>query len=173
MRDRDIQRIVLSALFVTLVFVATFINVPFPGAAGGLVHLGTVVLLTIAMRYGKEYGAIAGGIGMGLFDVMGGWMAWAPGTFIVRLLMGYVVGFIAYDPVKGQGQSIVKNIIAWLLGLIIMVVGYYLYEALFLTTFEAAILSIPGNIIQFAIGFAAVFIALALNRVNDISRLQN
>ncbi len=172
MRNNDVQKIVLSALFVTIVFVATFINIPFPGATGGLVHLGTVVLLTIAMRYGKEYGAIAGGIGMGLFDVMGGWMAWAPGTFIVRLLMGYIVGLIAEDKTKGQGQNVIKNVIAWLVGLIVVVVGYYLYEALFLTTFKIAIASIPGNIIQFAIGFVAVFISIALNRAK-ITQLQN
>jgi uncharacterized membrane protein len=167
MRNKDVKKIVLSAMFVTLVFVATFINVPFPGASGGLVHLGTLVMLIIAIRYGKSYGAIAGGIGMTLFDIMGGWMAWAPGTFVVRLCMGYVVGLVAQDKKFNQGGNIYKNILAWFVGLIVMVIGYYLYEAIFLTTFSAALLSIPGNIIQFAIGFAAPFIAYSMKYIKD------
>jgi uncharacterized membrane protein len=166
MIDQHTRRIVFSAMFIAIVVVATFINVPFPGAAGGLVHLGTLVMLTISMKYGKFYGMIGGGVGMFIFDVLGGWMAWAPGTLVVRLLMGYVVGVIAYDKVKGQGQSVLKNIIAFFAGLIVMVVGYYLYEAIFLTTFEAALVSIPGNLIQFAIGVFAFPLVLFLDKTN-------
>ncbi len=166
MIDQRTRRIVFSAMFIAIVVVATFINVPFPGAAGGLVHLGTLVMLTISMKYGKFYGMIGGGIGMFLFDVLGGWMAWAPGTLVVRLLMGYVVGAIAYDKTKGQGQSNVRNVMAFISGLIVMVVGYYFYEAIFLTTFETAFTSIPGNLIQFAIGIFAFPLVLFLDKVN-------
>ncbi len=155
MTNKKTMRIVASGMFIALVVVATFINVPFPGAAGGLVHIGTLMLLIIAMRFGKYYGAIAGGFGMAIFDILGGWLAWAPGTFVVRLLMGFVIGLVAADKL-GQGKSIPKNILAWFSGLVIMVVGYYLYEAIFLTTFETALLSIWGNVIQFGIGLLAI-----------------
>lgn len=157
MRNKDTMRIVATAMFIALVFVATFINVPFPGAVGGLVHLGTLVMLIIAMKFGKYYGAMAGGFGMALFDIMGGWLIWAPGTFIVRLLMGYLVGLIAFDKDKGQGGSLIKNMFAWDVGLIVMLVGYYLYEATFITTFQTALASGWGNMIQFAIGLLAIF----------------
>ena len=157
MRNKDTMRIVASAMFIALVVVATFINVPFPGAAGGLVHLGTLMMLIIAMKFGKNYGALAGGVGMAIFDLIGGWFIWAPGTFVVRLAMGYVIGFIAYDKTKGQGGSYFRNSLAWFVGLVIMVVGYYLYEAIWLTTFEAAFLSVWGNVIQFGIGLLAIF----------------
>lgn len=155
MTNRDTMKIVASGMFIALVVVATFINVPFPGAAGGLVHLGTLMLLIIAMRFGKYYGAIAGGFGMAIFDILGGWLAWAPGTFVVRLLMGFVIGVVAQDKL-GQGKNILKNILAWAAGLVMMVVGYYLYEAIFLTTFEAALASVWGNVIQFGIGILAI-----------------
>ncbi len=155
MTNKNTMRIAVSAMFIALVVVFTFINVPFPGAAGGLVHLGTFVMLVISMRFGKHYGAIGGGIGMAIFDVLGGWMAWAPGTFIVRLAMGFVIGLVAQSSL-GQGKNVIKNIFAWCAGLIIMVVGYYLYEAIFLTTFSAAFASIPGNVIQFIIGLVAI-----------------
>ena len=35
---------------------------------------------------------LAGAFGMGLFDLLSGWTAWAPFTFIIVGAMGYVVG---------------------------------------------------------------------------------
>lgn len=155
MKNKNTMRIVLSSMFIALVVVATFINVPFPGAVGGLVHLGTLMLLIIAMRFGKYFGAIAGGIGMTIFDVLGGWLIWAPGTFVVRLAMGFVIGVVAKDKM-GQGKSIPRNILAWAAGLVIMVVGYYLYEAIFISTFYTALKSVLGNTLQFVIGLLAI-----------------
>ena len=37
---------------------------------------------------------LAGAFGMGLFDLLSGWTAWAPFTFIIVGAMGYVVGAI-------------------------------------------------------------------------------
>jgi uncharacterized membrane protein len=171
MRNNDVIKIVLSAMFIALVTVATFINVPFPGAAGGLVHLGTLVSLIIAIRFGKYYGMMAGGFGMAIFDILGGWLAWAPGTFVVRLAMGFLVGLVAHDKELGQGQNMIRNILAWAVGLVTMVVGYYFYEAIFLTTFEASFASIPGNLIQFAIGLIAPFAVLTLRNIKEIDDL--
>ena len=156
MTSKDTVKIAVSGMFIALVIVSTFINVPFPGAVGGLVHLGTLMMLIIAMRFGRYYGALAGGIGMALFDIFSGWGLWAPGTLVVRLIMGFMVGWIALDPKKGQGKSIVSNVLAWSVGLLIMIVGYYFYEAIFLTDFTVALLSVWGNLIQFAIGALAI-----------------
>ena len=47
-----------------------FVNVRLPIAAnGGLIHLGNVPLFIMAILFGKKTGAIASGVGMGLFDV--------------------------------------------------------------------------------------------------------
>lgn len=155
MKTKDTRRIVLSGMFIALVTVATFINVPYPGSAGGLMHLGTLMLFIISLKFGKTYGALAGGIGMGIFDTLGGYGAWIPVTIIVRFIMGYVVGRVSEDE-QGQGANIYKNIIAIILGSIIMLFGYYFYEALFLTTFSAALGSIPGNLAQIAIGLISL-----------------
>jgi uncharacterized membrane protein len=97
---------------------------------------------------------------------------WAPGTFVVRLLMGYMVGYVAYDnKSEQQGTNIVRNIFAILAGMIIMIPGYYLYEALWLTDFNVALASIPGNIIQFTLGslsLAVVPIIIRLKKQMDM-----
>lgn len=88
--------IILSAMLITLVFVATlFLNIRLPIAAnGGLVHLGTAMLFIISIVFGPKKGALAGAFGMALFDLFSGWTLWAPFTFIARGLQGYVVGKI-------------------------------------------------------------------------------
>lgn len=75
-----------------------FINVrlPFMGS-GGLIHLGNVPLFIAAMMYGRKTGAVAGAFGMGLFDLISGWTAWAPFTFVIVGTMGYVIGFHHLD----------------------------------------------------------------------------
>ena len=91
------KQIARDAMFVALTLVFTaFINLQLPsfGGAGGLIHLGNVPLFIAAMIYGKRTGALAGGLGMGLFDLLSGWAMWAPCTIITCGLMGFVTGAI-------------------------------------------------------------------------------
>ena len=78
--------LILSAMCIALVFVATMmLNIKLPIAAnGGLVHLGTAMLLIVSILFGPKTGAIAGAFGMGIFDLVSGWTLWAPITFISR-----------------------------------------------------------------------------------------
>ena len=90
----QVQFLTITALFIALTYVFTaFVNVRLPITAnGGLIHLGNVPLFICAILFGKKSGALAGGIGMGLFDLLSGWTAWAPFTFVIVAIMGYVVG---------------------------------------------------------------------------------
>ncbi|KNF10072.1 putative membrane protein [Gottschalkia purinilytica] len=51
------------------------------------------MLFISSIVFGKKKGAISGAIGMTIFDVLSGWVAWAPFTFVVRWIMGYIVGY--------------------------------------------------------------------------------
>ena len=77
------KELVLDAMFIALTYVFTaFVNVRLPIAAnGGLIHLGNVPLFICAILLGKRTGMLAGAFGMGLFDLLSGWTAWAPFTF--------------------------------------------------------------------------------------------
>lgn len=144
---------VVTALLTALVFVATFfIHIQLPiMASGGLVHLGNVMLFAIAIVFGKQKGAIAGAVGMALFDLSSGWAVWAPFTFIIRGVMGYMIGSIAWS--KGrEGNSLVINILAIVLSAIWMIAGYYVSEVVLYGNWIAPMASIPGNITQLVIG---------------------
>lgn len=151
----DIRFLTITALFIALTYVFTaFINVRLPIAAnGGLIHLGNVPLFLCAIIFGKRSGAIAGGVGMGLFDLLSGWTAWAPFTFIVVALMGYAVGAIT-DKHHGLGF----NTLAIAVAAIIKVVGYYIAEGIIYGNWIAPATSIPGNLVQVGVAAAIVLI---------------
>lgn len=145
------KEIIITGLAIALVFVATFINVKLPIGYGGLIHLGNVPLFLVAIIFGKKIGAIAGAFGMALFDTMGGWFAWAPGTFIIVGLMGYIVGLIVE-----RKNDMAGYIIAIAVACVIKIVGYYIVEGLIYGNWVQPVASIPGNLLQ--IGVAAVVV---------------
>ncbi|HAS74003.1 MAG TPA: ECF transporter S component [Clostridiales bacterium UBA8960] len=152
--------IVLTGLLTSMVLVATmFINIRLPiSINGGLIHMGNVMLFLAAILFGKNKGMIAGAFGMGLFDVLSGWMAWAPFTFLIRGAMGYIIGHIAHLNGK-KGDSFFYNFVGILLSSVVMVAGYYITEGLLYGNWVAPMTSIPGNLVQLIFGCSAIFIA--------------
>lgn len=165
MKSRNTKTITLIGIMIALVTVATYIGIPTPGSMGGYIHLGTLVTFVIALKYGKEIGALTGGIGAALFDIFSLYTLWAPGTLVIRLIMGYVVGKIA-ETDEGQGLSTKRNVIAILVGGVILLVGYFIYQSLILGLIGevdpnqigavAAFTSIPGNVVQIILGLIAL-----------------
>lgn len=155
--NEQVKFLTITALGTALVYVFTaFINVRLPiAAAGGLIHLGNVPLFIFAILFGKKTGAIAGGVGMGLFDLLSGWTLWAPFTFVVVGLMGFVMGWIT-EKKKGYGWYVV----AMLAACAIKIVGYYIAEGIIYGNWISPVLSIPGNLVQ--IGVAAVIVLLVI-----------
>lgn len=151
------KQIALDGMFVALTLVFTaFVNIQIPsfGGAGGLIHLGNVPLFIAAMLYGKRTGTLAGGLGMGLFDILSGWALWAPCTIITCGLMGFAVGSIC---TKWKGY--LAKVVAMIVALGIKLLGYYVFEAFIMGNgMAAALKSVPGNIIQVVMAMIIVMI---------------
>jgi len=145
--------LVETALLIALVFVATrFINIRLPiSSNGGLVHLGNTMLFISSIVFGKKKGAIAGAFGMGLFDLLSEWAIWAPFTFIVRGIMGYIIGSIAWSNGK-KGNNTIINIVGIIISGIWMIFGYYITEVILYGNYITPLGSIPGNITQIVVG---------------------
>lgn len=164
------KRIVLTGLFIALVYVATNIriHIPFFMAQGGLIHIGTLMSFVIAIKYGARYGALSSAIGMTLFDLLSEWAYWAPGTFVARLVSGFLFGYIAASS-KGQGKSMVRNGIALVVGGASIVVIYLLFEAYYLGYgLSVAALSIPGNLLQLLIASFGLFILKSMPDLEEV-----
>jgi uncharacterized membrane protein len=158
------RNVVLGALFIAIVTLMTFVNVPLFGPQGGLIHLGYVALFPIAILYGRYLGLIAGGVGMALFDVLSGWSAWAPGTFVIVGLIGYVVGRLTTNK-----SGLVNIVLAMTVGSLISIGGYFLYNA-FVMGFgvESASVSLIGDSLKvFASLGITLFTLPALRRIQQ------
>lgn len=155
--------LVINALCIALTYIFTvFVNIRLPiAAAGGLIHLGNVPLFLSAILYGKKTGALAGAVGMGLFDLLSGWFLWAPFTFVIVGLMGFTVG-----AVTEKHQGFFWNILAVFLACILKIIGYYIAEGIIYGNWIAPAASIPGNIIQ--VGAAAVIVLPIAQRLKPV-----
>ena len=141
----QVQFLTITALFIALTYVFTaFVNVRLPITAnGGLIHLGNVPLFICAILFGKKSGALSG------------WTAWAPFTFVIVAIMGYVVGAIT-EKHHGLGFDALAIVAAC----VIKVVGYYIAEGIIYGNWIAPFTSIPGNLVQ--IGVAAVVVLIVI-----------
>ncbi|MFR7349804.1 ECF transporter S component [Peptoniphilus sp.] len=151
---KNTRSITITALSAALIFLFTWVvRVPGP-ITGGLVHMGNVPFFVASIVYGPYVGAIAGAIGMGMFDIFSGYIAWAPITVITCLIMGYVLGNVTK-------RFNTKNlIIGFVLMVVIKVLGYYFGEVIMYKSFVAPFASIPGNIVQILLSAVVVFIII-------------
>ncbi|MDF9866516.1 putative membrane protein [Bacilli bacterium PM5-3] len=156
-----VSEIVSVGVLSCLVLIGSFINIMLPFASqGGLVHFGTTIAVISVVVYGRKVGTLSGAIGMSLFDILGGWLIWAPATAIARLGLGYIMGTISYAKEK-NGKSYLYNLIGLICGGAWMVLVYYLFEAILYNNWIAPLGSIPGNVSQLVLA-AVVGIPIGL-----------
>jgi uncharacterized membrane protein len=139
--------IALAALLIALTTVFTLlVRVPVP-ATQGYVNLSDVAITFAGLIFGPWVGLVAGGIGAGLADLLGGYAQFAPLSLVAHGLEGLVIGWLGY------GRKTVAGMIpAWLAGAAVMVAGYLLGEGFILTGWPAAIAEMPMNALQVIIG---------------------
>lgn len=164
-RKSTVKSLTITAIFIALTYVFTaLVNIRLPIAAnGGLIHLGNIPLFIGAILFGKKTGFLAGGIGMGLFDLLSGWTIWAPCTFITVGLMGFVVGLIAE-----KHRSFRWYTFGIVLACAIKIVGYFIADVIIYHSAVVALNSIPGNLIQ--VGVAAVIVLAVITRLEVAAR---
>ncbi|MGE5602311.1 MAG: ECF transporter S component [Nitrososphaerales archaeon] len=146
----------LLAVLIALVAVFTLVpRVPVP-ATGGYANLSSVAITFTSLVFGPFVGAVAGGIGTAIADLLGGFLPFAPLSLIAHGLEGLLIGLL------GRGQrSVWRMIAAWLAGSLAMMAVYFVGESLLLTGPAAALAEVPFNAFQAALG-ALVGIPLVL-----------
>jgi len=151
-------RVVIVAVLTALITVLTLVvRVPM-APTRGYIHLGDVGVYFAAFAFGPAFAGIAGGLGTGLADALGGYAHWAPLSFLIHGCQGLVAAYIGYR------AGLLRQLLGWLVGSIIMVGGYFLAEVV-LYGVGAALTEIPGNSIQAAVGaLVAIPLAVAIRR---------
>ncbi len=140
MRER---RLILFAMVSSLVTVATaFLKLPTPT---GYIHLGDGVIYAAALAYGASFGAGSGALGSTLADVIGGYVIWAPWTFAIKGVAGWIVGRM------GHGKTRSAGILSMMIAGMWTIAGYAVGTAVLYSP-SAVPAEILGNVVQVGSG---------------------
>jgi uncharacterized membrane protein len=165
-------RIILSlsiiGIFSALICVLTMvISIPIP-ATSGFINIGDAGVMICGLLFGPIIGGFSGGIGSALADLFLAYPIYAPGTLIIKGLEGFIVGIIA-NPKKYYNKLNYRDILAVLLGGLIMVFGYFFYEILIYGIPAALVEFFLNAIFQLGLGamIALIFIGIARKPIID------
>lgn len=161
--DGRVAELTICAVFTALICVFTmFIQIRIFPTEGGMVHIGNVPLFFVAAYFGGKTGAVSGGLGMCLSDLLTGWTLYAPATLVVVGIIGLVFGRIV-----DRKPTVLRLIGAVAAVLAIKLAGYYLFEAAFVyQNIAAPVVNVPGNTIQILTGaIVAVPVILVIRPV--------
>ncbi|AIY83304.1 MULTISPECIES: ECF transporter S component [Clostridium] len=152
MKKVNTPRLVMYSMFAALVFLGTYLHIEVPiGGGVSMVHLGTTVIFIVAVLIGEK-AAIPAAIGSALMDALTPAFAlWIIPTFIIKGLTGYVTGKVAFMNGK-EGNSTILNIIAFLCGGIVSLVGYFIFNWALFKGWQGAVVALSTSIITTAIG---------------------
>lgn len=119
------RSIVFIGLFAALCYVALYFKIPIPSPVGKpFLHMGNMFVILAALLFNGVVGGASGSIGMGLFDIMNGYGASAPKTFILKFGIGIFTGKVAS---KGKNPSS-KSPVKWIFtaSIVFIVIGIFL-----------------------------------------------
>jgi uncharacterized membrane protein len=130
--NNRIYKVALTGLFAAMSYVVfTFLQlkITLPGGDATSIHLGNAVCVLGALLLGGLYGGVGGAVGMtigDLFDPV--YIIYAPKTFLLKLCIGLITGFLAHKVGRIGETSDRKHILIWT---IIAVVGGLLFNVIF------------------------------------------
>lgn len=171
MKNKNLIRVLYTSLFAALVFVATMI-IKIPTLTGGYVNIGDGIVLLCGWVLGPLWGTLAAGIGSMLADLVG-YPIYAGITFVIKALMALV----AFGIAKAMKPFFKKaHFLTYLIGGIfaemLMVVGYFVYEATVMSYGLGAAVSVIPNIIQGVAGITVgVVLITVLNKTKLIDKM--
>ncbi len=153
----SVRIVVLAATMALTAVLTALVRVPI-APTKGYIHLGDVGVYFAAFAFGPVVGLLAGGIGTAIADVTLGLAHWAPLSLLIHGLQGLLAGELGYRAgARRQG-------LAWGLGAVAMIGGYFLAEVV-LYGMGAALVEVLPNAIQVMVGgLVAIPLTAAIRR---------
>ena len=101
-RDTDVRTLSMAALFAALCYIGfTYCKIDIPvGMEKTAFHLGNVFCVLAALFLGGMWGGMAGAVGMTIADLTTAYVTSAPKTFLLKLCIGLITGFVAHKIFK-------------------------------------------------------------------------
>lgn len=144
-----------TAIMAALICVMTMVvQIPIPL---GYAHLGDAFILLTVLFVGKRSGIWAGGIGSALADLLTGFTNWVLPTFLIKSLMALFVGMIAYKKDHTCTLFSARALVACVIGMAWMVVGYTVAGAILYGGIAQGLASTPGLAVKGILNLAICY----------------
>ena len=166
------KRLALLSLFTALIIITTtFVKVPNP--VTGYTNLGDTFIFLGSALFGPLFALISGSIGSALADVLAGFPTYAPFTFIIKGIEGFLSGLLIKSLVKIKINPHFAVLLAFIVGAIEMVFGYFITNTI-LYGVSAGLSSILSDCVQglLSVIFAYV-LTFSLSKVKVLHKYTN
>ena len=139
--------------------------------ATGYLNFGDGLCLLAGWILGPWYGFAAAGLGSALADLLAGYGAYVPATFVIKGPVALIAALLL-RLVRTAGMPAVWQLaLSALPAEAAMVLGYFSFETLVLGETAAAAAAVPNNLLQAAAGIVlAVLLEQAVCRVPGLMR---
>ena len=162
-KEDSLRKLVFAGIFAALTYIVfTFLSIPIPTIAGDkvTVHLGNAFCVLGALILGSAYGGVGGALGLTIADLMDPiYIVQAPITFVIKLLMGVIVGVIAHKMGHISTEKNLAKVFRWTVA---AVIAGLLFNAVFDPTiryfYKILILGKPAAEVTFAINIGVTAI---------------
>lgn len=144
-QNEKVYKLVITALMAALCYVSfSYLKIPLPTGGGGMtaLHIGNAFCVMAALFLGGGYGGLAGSLGMTIADLLDPrYVTSAPRTFVLKLCIGLISGFVAHKIAHITEEHDTKYIFKWTLISAVAGLGFnvimdpiakYFYENYFL-----------------------------------------
>lgn len=127
-------KIALTSVMTVVVCITTMMFSVYLPSSNGFFNIGESMVYISAILFGPYVGAISGGAGSMLADLLLGYPQYALGTLIIKGIEGLVVGYF-YSKVKelkltDWTWTILTNFIGLFIGIAIILIGFVYYQGL-------------------------------------------
>ena len=163
----SVKDITKTAMMAAITFIRIYtVKIP---SLHGYSHMGDCMIFLSVLILGTRKGALAGGIGAALSDLLGGYMHWVIPTFIIKYIMATVMGlFIDKIMPNRKGNWLIGSIV----GGIVQITLYTVFKV-FLFDWAYAIGSVPGLTSQTITGVVlATVLVVLFNKAGIIQKLR-
>ena len=106
-KPADVRTLSMAALFAALCYIGfSYCKIDIPvGMEKTAFHLGNVFCVLAALFLGGFWGGMAGAVGMTIADLTTAYVTSAPKTFLLKLCIGLIAGFVAHKVFQINGEK--------------------------------------------------------------------
>ncbi len=165
----SVRFLCVTAMMTALVYVMTAIpRIPIPL---GYAHLGDAAIVLIVLFVGKREGIWSAAIGSALSDLLGGFPLWIVPTVIIKAVMAIIIIRIAFDKNGECKLFSARCMIAIVLSMLWMALGYTIGGAILYGGLLVGLSSTPGLLLEGLVNLVVAYVAGAVMEKAQVRRL--